>query len=402
MYSYAMKNILPRLAVLLMLGVAVCCTRSRESVSSPKTSTERTFQLDMKSLSRVIAERAKLQPGERVLLIVRPGEFDSMVYHLSQEISAAKGVYLGAISVSGEGNTDWETDFTRQTANQSRTNMSAQFQSVDLAIMLPGTDTTHMPYAAMQDVLWEGKGRTIHFHWAGAYQMNGAVMERSQQMDQTYQVATLNTDYDLIAEEHLQFEQAMRSGAVRVTTPLGTDIRFLVGDRPVTRQDGDASRRRSETAANFIDREIELPAGAVRVAPVEESVEGKIAFPTMIWKDTTVKGLVMTLRRGKVVEMTAEEGIEAVRMELDSAGPGATSFREFALGFNPWLAVPEVGPQWIPYYGYGAGVVRLSLGDNRELGGRVRGGYIRWNFITDATVAVGQEIWIKNGKLVKF
>ena len=41
------------------------------------------------------------------------------------------------------------------------------------------------------------------------------------------------------------------------------------------------------------------------------------------------------------------------------------------------------------YYGYGAGVVRLSLGDNSELGGDVTGGSVRWNFFVGTTVTVG-------------
>jgi len=62
--------------------------------------------------------------------------------------------------------------------------------------------------------------------------------------------------------------------------------------------------------------------------------------------------------------------------------------------------MPENNP-WIPYYGYGAGVVRLSLGDNSELGGDVRGGYVRWNFFTDTTVTIDGEVWVREGKLVK-
>ncbi len=62
---------------------------------------------------------------------------------------------------------------------------------------------------------------------------------------------------------------------------------------------------------------MELPAGAIRVAPLEESVEGVIVFPTSEWNQERVP--------------------------------------------------------WISYYGYGAGVVRLSLGDNSELGGSVVG-----------------------------
>jgi len=396
-----MKNILPRFAWVLILVAGLSCSRSREGNTSSPSSPSHPFQINFKALSKVIVERAQLQPGERVLLVAKTGDFDSTVYHLAEGITSAQAVYLGTIDVDGKANDSWQTEFTKMVEGKSRAEMATRFEDVDLAIMLPGADTTHAPYAAMQDVLRQQKGRTIHFHWAGAYQMNGTPMERTQQMDQTYQVAVLNTDYEIIAREHLRLEEAMRSGAVRITTPLGTDIRFLVGKRPVTRQDGDASRSRCEKAENLIDREIELPAGAVRVAPVEESVEGKIAFPPGTWNGTMVKGLVMTFRRGKVVSVQADEGLEVVQSELDSAG-AAAAFREFAIGFNPWLAVPEVGPQWIPYYGYGAGVIRLSLGDNSELGGRVKGNYVRWTFFTDATVAVGKEIWLRNGKLVKF
>jgi hypothetical protein len=46
-------------------------------------------------------------------------------------------------------------------------------------------------------------------------------------------------------------------------------------------------------------------------------------------------------------------------------------------------------------------VVRLSLGDNSELGGNVGGGYVRWNFFTDTTVVVNGETWVENGKLTR-
>jgi hypothetical protein len=99
-----------------------------------------------------------------------------------------------------------------------------------------------------------------------------------------------------------------------------------------------------------------------------------------------------------VTSVDAAEGREWAEREMQSAGDAGRSFREFALGLNPLLAVPDERP-WIPYYGYGAGVVRLSLGDNSELGGKVTGGYVRWNFFTDATVVVNGETWVSNGKL---
>jgi len=73
-------------------------------------------------------------------------------------------------------------------------------------------------------------------------------------------------------------------------------------------------------------------------------------------------------------------------------------FREFALGFNPALAVLPEAP-FIAYYGYGSGVVRLSLGDNEEMGGANRGGGVYWNFIHNATVTVDDRILVEDGKL---
>ena len=148
----------------------------------------------------------------------------------------------------------------------------------------------------------------------------------------------------------------------------------------------------------LIDKEIELPAGAIRVAPIETSVEGVIAFPPSQWDGRPVDGLKLRFSKGRVVEVTAASGQDAVEAEMQRAGEAGRAFREFALGFNPLLAVPDRAP-WIPYYGYGAGVVRLSLGDNSELGGNVTGGYVRWNFFTDLTVTVGSTTWVRSGKM---
>jgi hypothetical protein len=142
----------------------------------------------------------------------------------------------------------------------------------------------------------------------------------------------------------------------------------------------------------------EIPCGAIRVAPREETVEGIIAFPPGQWGDKDVDGLVLRFAQGKVIEIRARSGQDAVEAELRAGGDAARSFRELALGFNPELAVPAGNP-WIPYYGYGAGVVRLSLGDNSELGGTVKGEYVRWNLFTDATVTAGGHVWVRGGKL---
>ena len=86
---------------------------------------------------------------------------------------------------------------------------------------------------------------------------------------------------------------------------------------------------------------------------------------------------------------------------LALAAEGALEhFREFGLGFNEALVAPE-GAEWLPYYGYGAGVVRMSLGNNLEVGGAVGGAGVRWLFFRDATVTVGDVVVVDRGQLAR-
>lgn len=355
---------------------------------------------DTERVASLLVQRMQLQRGERVLFAALPGRSDALIPVLRRMIREAGAIDLGVIAGIGEPDSSWVTEFTRS-APRDRAGLATYLATVDLAVMMPGVVVMAPVYAAMQDVLRSGKGRTIHFHWEGAYALDGTVLQVTPERGAFYERVLFDTDYRALNAIQSEFERAVRNGPVRVTTPAGTDITFRVGGRPVTKQDGDASAARAKLGRNLIDREVELPAGAIRLAPIEESVDGRIAFPASMWAGERVEGLVMRFTNGRVADFTATSGTAGVERELAQAGDGGRSFREFALGFNPLLAIPGSGERWIPYYGYGAGVVRLSLGDNTELGGKVTGGYVRWNFFTDASVRIGDEEWVNGGKLVK-
>jgi hypothetical protein len=262
--------------------------------------------------------------------------------------------------------------------------------------------STDAVYGAFQEKIRAGEGRTIHFHWQGAYTLDGTLFEPTPFVDALYRRVLIATNYSALGAKQRAFERAMRMGDVHVTTPAGTDLRFRIGDRTVTRQDGDASAARAREGRVLIDREVELPAGAIRVAPIESTVTGAIAFPPGVWGNERVEGLVMRFAAGQVTGFEATTGRAGVERELARGGSAARSFREFALGFNPLLVIrTDANRRWIPYYGYGAGIVRLSLGDNSELGGAVGGGYVRWNFFTDATVTVNGVTWVREGRMVR-
>ena len=360
--------------------------------------------MDWEAMAEQLVRRLAPAPGEKILLVARPGQFDELIPPLRYALMRAGAIDLGVIDVIEEPHpTGWDGDLLVRNRDAARAVYREMLRGFDGAIMLPGARPDHAVYAALQDLLHEGIGRTIHFHWTqngSAFPIPGQPMPDQAVIDATYQRALLGTDYAALAASQRRFVDAMRGADVRVTSPLGTDIRFRIGDRPVNFGDGNASKERTDQGVILIDREIELPSGAIRVAPIEESVNGTIAFPPSQWDGRPVTGLTVRIENGRVAGVAAESGQDAAEAELAGVPEQARAFREFALGFNPLLAVPERNP-WIPYYGYGAGIVRLSLGDNSELGGTVTGGYVRWNFFIDTTVTVGDEVWVRDGRLVR-
>ena len=364
--------------------------------------------LDYPAMAKRLVTQLALTPGERVLSIAHPGTFAELIPYLRYEVMRAGGIDLGVVEVLREPVPESFDPAVMQTAaRDARSAYKSMFRDGDAAIMMPGASTAHPAYLAMQDWLKddlsEHRGRrTIHFHWTqagSAYPIAGQPLPPQFEIDANYQRALLETDYQALAALQKRFADALRGNAVvHITSPGGTDLRFRAGDRPVNLQDGDASKARAARGVVLIDKEIELPAGAIRVAPIEESVEGVIAFPPSQWDGRPVEGLKLRFSGGRVVEATATSGKEAAESEMHRTAQAGSAFREFALGLNPLLAVPDRSP-WIPYYGYGSGVVRLSLGDNTELGGKVTGGYVRWNFFTDLTVKVGATTWVRAGKI---
>jgi hypothetical protein len=362
---------------------------------------------DYSAIARRIVQQLALRPRERVMSLAHPGTFEDLLPYIRYEVMRAGGIDLGVVDVLREPVPDaFEPAVLITGAREARAHYKAMFRDVDAAIMMPGATTAHPAYLAMQDWLKddlaEHRGRrTIHFHWienGSAYPIAGQPLPSRPVMDALYQRALLQTDYKALGEIERRFATALRNGDVHVTSPGGTDLRFRAGDRPANLQDGDASAARTAQGAVLVDHEIELPAGVVRVAPLEDTVEGVVAFPPSQWDGRPVEGLKLRFAKGRVVEITAAAGRDAVEAEMQRAGDAGRAFREIGVGFNPLLAVPE-RDRWIPYYGYGAGVVRLSLGDNTELGGRVTGGYVRWNFFTDLTVTVGSTTWVRNGRM---
>ena len=354
--------------------------------------------LPFEAMAARIAERLFVAPGERVLVGYDPE-------HLP-ELAAATQQALSAVGAHVEMHIYGADDRFTERLNEA-----------DIYIWLPfGPKSPSAPriaeFAEASAWVMQDEHRQLHFHWDdGSRAPDGMVGTHSPELDAIY-VDGLNIDYDALDRDMRRAAEAMRGGEIRVTTTAGTDIRFSLGDRPITVQSGNASRAALREAVVPIQREIELPAGALRVAPLEESATGVIVIEearlsAAPWDNTAdgaepaARQLKLTFDAGKLVDISAAEG-EAVFRKFVANNPALAHFREFALGFNPRLTPPEDGAV-LPYYGYGAGVVRLSIGNNRELGGAVEGEGFRWFLFGDATVTLPDgSALVKDGALQEF
>lgn len=332
----------------------------------------------------------ELRSGERVLIPRDPGYFDALIPELEQRVRKA-----GAIPVL--------TEYSPKGQPRPGRAIRDLLEETDVFLWLPFRTTVRevTPQENRDIARWTDLGgarRQIHFHWdQGSVLADGLPGEHTAALDKVY-LSALAIDYRAMAKAQQRTASRLREGVVRITTPAGTDLRFEIRDRPFNRQDGAASAKRMESAKVRVDRDIEFPSGVLRVAPIEETANGVVVVPEARFGDIVAKNLRLEFKDGKVSSMLASEGLAAVQNELQAAGDAAFRFREFGLGFNPRLR-PLKGSKVLPYFAYGAGMVRISLGDNEELGGAIRGGYRRWFFFPDATVTVGRQTIVRGGTL---
>jgi len=344
------------------------------------TSASPPVELTDRQIAILLVSSLQLRVGERVLIPHDPGYFDELIRELEREVRAA-----GAVPIL----TEWSLKGQPRPSAPLR----ELLEGVDVFFWSPfRTSLREVTPAEAKDIArWTDRGghrRQIHFHWdQGSVEADGLPGEHTPALDRLYRAA-LRFDRAILSRRQQAAARLLARGTVRVTTPAGTDLRFEIRSRPFNRQDGTASRARMARARVRVDREVEFPGGVLRVAPVEETVNGTVVVPEARFGGQRVRELRLTFRDGKVESLMAREGLAAVQSELSAAGEAAFRFREFGLGCHPGLR-PLPGSKVIPYFGYGAGIVRLSLGDNEELGGSVRGGYRRWFFFPDATVVAG-------------
>ena len=333
-------------------------------------------KLDWMSIARTVVDRWQLRPGERAVLFWERTADRGAAAAIRTAILARGGVVAGSI----------DTADPRDDEAWART-----FASADVAIWLP-TNARFADRPFEHLVEKHPRVRSIHFHWF--LPPDGALHDR---VDAMYAAAIATPPATLLAAQK-PIEDALRGAKVRITTPDGTDFTVDVPkEARFHRNTGDASAARLKDARSVRDREEELPGGVLRTTDLRGAAGTLVGYAMFA---TNGPILAATFKDGRVTALESRRGAEDVVKGWNAASGDKALPAELVISTNPALEAVLAGG-FMPYYGYGAGIVRIAIGDNWESGGTNRSPQGETLFFMDrATVVANGKTIVKDGKLV--
>jgi hypothetical protein len=373
--------------------------------------------IDWAAMARkLVREVLRIEPHERVVLSADAYCGGAMLDEVRAELQRARAIELATIlhwtptlaSLRAPDGCKADVEDARREDDA----MYALFNLADVFIWLQSDyRRPYRTHATGQSewILETWKGRSIHFHWFPDPANPDPESDINKAIDRVYQSAVLDLDYAALRRAMRAIRDRMSESIVSITNPAGTDIRFKTTAR-FCLNDGDASRAKASAAMSARDREEEIPCGSFRTIPDIDSVEGVIAFKKSFgfpaagygldvnkWFD---QGLRIFFDKGHVVRVETDGDQAKLDEEWNAQTGDKDRLGEFVLGCNPLLK-PVPGSSFQPYYGFGDGVIRLTIGENVESGGANRSSLHRWLMLIDGTVKVGNETIVKDGKLTK-
>ncbi len=358
------------------------------------------YQGDWSRIAKLIVHQAlQTQPGERVIIQADPTYFPELIEQVRIEIVTAGAVELCASMLHPPSLEAVRQRLRRRedTALKKMEDeaMAALFALADIYLWLPTSWAWNV--GQTEDILTTWQGRSIHFHWL----MNETDPVRFCKLSELYEAA-LYIDYEALAADQERLIQVLRDSTVEITNAAGTELRFRLQEAHFHRGNGNASKAFINSYArpgSARDREVELPAGAIRTVDITET-EGRLVCTDETFAGRQVGRLTYDFQDNRITRVTSDYHDPFVQSLWALDVGDKDRFGEFNLGVSPALTLLPGEDKVIPYFGYGAGVVRVSLGDNEESGGSYRSSYHHWLFLTDATVKANGQVVVDRGTLV--
>lgn len=212
--------------------------------------------------------------------------------------------------------------------------------------------------------------------------------------------AAMTTDYKKIEATGSKIMQ-MLTGArqVKITTAMGTNLTFSMGNRLAFKDDGILSDE-ERNSTNAFARYASLPGGWMDFAPDESTVNGTVVIAQGRCNYGPMTGISFTVKNGLMENFKAKQGQECFTREMQPHTGSKFMVSSFTIGLNPaFKVIQNEKKNYRPVKA--AGYISLMIGNNNTLyNGNVvaSGGY---SFpITDATLEIDGRVVIRDGKIV--
>ncbi len=367
-----------------LLAPATWASQAASDGSPPPASVSK---VDFKGLADQLVNRSvRLAPGEQVALFWTPALDRGMAAALTAVIKDAGGtVDTIAVEAPATGNAADPLARAKQLAEWQK-----QFAAAQVAIWLPTDDraTSDMPF---EKLVAGSRVRSVHFHW-----ILPPEAEDVDRIEALYARAIAVPPARMRARLQ-KIDAALREQVITVTADNGTNLRlFIPHDAWIHHNTGDASPFKVANARSVRDREEELPASVLRTNDVK-GLTG--TFVGNVGYDTRTPVVSVTFANGRLTKLKSVRGADAVVAAWDRALGDRDLPAEIVLSANPELT--DVLPSgFMPYYGYGEGIVRIVIGDNWENGGpqRTSARYLSI-FLPRASLTAGSRVVIDRGKI---
>jgi hypothetical protein len=357
--------------------------------------------IDAERIGQRVVQSLQPSPGERAILVYDPLYYPEIAGAIQAGLRAAGAQPVVALTfdppaiarAEAAGSIPAEAIEERTVAF-----LRPLFEQAAIFLWLPTREIAG-------DTRWErllatSRARGIHFHWI--MPLEGRGTDEVAALSRLYERAILDTDYAALSRDQDRLIAALRGRPIRITDARGTDLRLRVpGDAWFHKNDGDMSPARAAAARSVRDREMEFPAGALRFIPDVTSSEGKLVVTSPVVGSGGADTVTLEFVGGRAVRRHAAKDDAGFTRLWDGFGGDIDKVGEIVIGTSPLLA-GTLPSGTLPYYGYGAGFVRVSMGDNWESGGTNRSpsGRPLWLFLEKATVESDGRVLVKEGRIV--
>ena len=209
--------------------------------------------------------------------------------------------------------------------------------------------------------------------------------------------AGVGTDYKALSFRAEAVKNAVpETKQLVITTPGGTNLKLRLKSKTLGVSDGVITPEEvKEGGARLLTW---LPAGEVYALIDPTSAEGKIVETRHLFEGEDVKDLTLTIKGGKVTEMTAKpsKAFDRLKALFDASAAGKDSLSVLDFGVNTDVKAPK-GKQLLSFVP--AGAVTLFVGRDIWAGGTNSTTFDMTVFLPDSTVTADGVPVVEKGEL---